>query len=81
MSRVFLVHWNAGEAQKRLPAILKCLSARGGLWIIWPKQSSGVKSDLTQQMVRDFGLARGLVNHKVAAIDATWSGLRFVRRK
>jgi hypothetical protein len=54
---------------------------KGGLWIIWPKRASGVKSDLTQNIVRKVGLASGLVDFKVAAIDKTWSGLRFTKRK
>jgi hypothetical protein len=53
----------------------------GGLWIIWPKKSSGVVSDLSQVVVRQVGLASGLVDYKVCAVDATWSGLRFTRRK
>lgn len=52
-----------------------------GLWIIWPKKSSGVKSDLTQNIVRQIGLASGLVDFKISAIDQTWSGLRFTKRK
>ncbi|HEY8460201.1 MAG TPA: hypothetical protein VIM99_07460, partial [Blastocatellia bacterium] len=53
----------------------------GGLWIAWPKQASGVESDMTQNVVRETGLACGLVDYKVCAIDATWSGLKFARRK
>jgi len=53
----------------------------GGLWIAWPKQASGIASDLTQSVVRETGLASGLVDYKVCAIDATWSGLKFTRRK
>jgi hypothetical protein len=52
-----------------------------GLWIAWPKQASGVTSDMTQNVVRETGLASGLVDYKVCAIDATWSGLKFARRK
>ena len=47
----------------------------------WPKRASGVATDLTQQAVREAGLAAGLVDYKVAAIDNTWSGLLFTRRK
>jgi hypothetical protein len=54
---------------------------RGGLWIIWPKKSSGIVSDLSQVVVREVGLASGLVDFKVCAVDATWSGLRFAQRK
>jgi hypothetical protein len=48
--------------------------------VCWPKKASGVVTDLTDKSVRDHGLAAGLVDVKVAAIDDTWSGLKFVRR-
>lgn len=60
---------------------LGALAGRGGLWIVWPKKVSGVVSDLSQGAVRRVGLAAGLVDYKVCAIDATWAGLRFSRRK
>lgn len=53
----------------------------GGLWIVWPKKSSGMPSDLSQTVVREVGLASGLVDFKVCAVDSTWSGLRFTQRK
>ncbi|HEY47686.1 MAG TPA: hypothetical protein G4O14_13010 [Anaerolineae bacterium] len=53
----------------------------GGLWIIWPKKSSGVVSDLSQTVVRKSGLDAGLVDFKICSIDKTWSGLRFTQRK
>jgi hypothetical protein len=56
------------------------LQPAGGLWVAWPKRSSGVATDLAEDVVREQGLAEGLVDNKVCAIDATWSGLRFVRR-
>ena len=56
------------------------LTTAGGLWVAWPKKSSGVPTDLDDNVVREFGLATGLVDNKVCAIDATWSGLRFVVR-
>lgn len=52
----------------------------GALWIAWPKKSSGVRTDLDENVVREIGLDRGLVDVKVCAIDETWSGLKFVRR-
>ena len=62
------------------PASLKLTSA-GALWVCWPKKASGISTDLTEQDVREYGLAGWrLVDVKVAAIDATWSGLKFVRR-
>jgi hypothetical protein len=56
------------------------LQPAGGLWVAWPKRSSGVATDLDENVVRELGLAAGLVDNKVCAIDATWSGLRFVWR-
>lgn len=50
------------------------------LWILWPKKTSGQSGDLTQPAVRELGLAQGLVDYKIASVDATWSGLLFVRR-
>ncbi|HVZ12783.1 MAG TPA: DUF3052 domain-containing protein [Patescibacteria group bacterium] len=57
------------------------LEKDGSLWISWPKKSSGVKSDLDENIIREIGLRAGLVDVKVAAIDGTWSGLKFVYRK
>lgn len=56
------------------------LDIDGGLWIAWPKKSSGVPTDLTEDGIRDLALAAGLVDNKVCAIDDTWSGLRLVVR-
>jgi len=57
------------------------LADKDGLWIAWPKQASGISTDLTQTVVRKTGLASGLVDYKICAIDETWSGLRFAQRK
>jgi hypothetical protein len=65
---------------RRLPALTAALASDGGLWIAWPKRSSGVATDLTEGAVRELGLATGLVDNKVCAIDEVWSGLRFVYR-
>jgi hypothetical protein len=56
------------------------LDESGGLWIAWPKKASRVKTDLTEDVIRDLALAAGLVDNKVCAIDETWSGLRLVVR-
>lgn len=56
------------------------LARDGGLWLCWPKKSSGVATDLSGDVVRAYGLAEGLVDNKVCAVDEVWSGLRFVRR-
>ena len=55
--------------------------AEGTLWIAWPKRSSGVQTDITEDVVRDVALPRGMVDSKVCAIDETWSGLRLTRRR
>jgi hypothetical protein len=68
------------ELEARMEEMIPA-AASGGLWILWPKKASGVASDLSQTIVRETGLAAGLVDFKVAAIDATWSGLRFSQRK
>jgi hypothetical protein len=70
-----------GELTRRFPAMKRALEPDGGLWIAWPKRTSGVATDLSENPVRDVGLANGLVDTKVAAIDDTWSGLRFVYRR
>ena len=54
---------------------------QGGIWILWPKKSSGIVSDLKQDLVRQTGLRAGLVDYKIAAVDQTWSGLKFAVRK
>jgi hypothetical protein len=58
----------------------RALNKNGALWVCWPKRSSGVASDLSENEVRNIGLACGLVDVKVCAVDETWSGLRFVYR-
>ncbi len=65
-----------GDIQSMVP-----YADRGGLWIAWPKKASGVRSDLSQTIVRKVGLDAGLVDFKVCSIDKTWSGLRFTKRK
>jgi hypothetical protein len=68
------------DLQRRLPRLKASLDYAGGLWLAWPKRSSGVNTDLGDGPVRELGLAAGLVDNKVCAIDDTWSGLRFVYR-
>lgn len=52
----------------------------GAVWICWPKRSSGLATDLDENVVRDHGLAHGRVDVKVCAVDEQWSGLKFVVR-
>ena len=56
------------------------IKANGMIWISWPKKASGVATDLNENIVRDIGLAAGVVDVKVCAIDEVWSGLKFVFR-
>jgi len=68
------------DLERRLPALAAALDPAGGLWLAWPKRASGVATDLTDVVVRGLGLATGLVDNKVCAIDDVWSGLRLVHR-
>jgi hypothetical protein len=58
----------------------QALHPAGGLWIAWPKRASDVETDLSDGVVRELGLAAGLVDNKNCSIDETWSGLRLVYR-
>jgi hypothetical protein len=71
---------SAADLQQRVSEVQSQMSQDGMLWAAWPKKTSGVTTDLVEDKVRDFGLATGLVDVKVCAIDETWSGLKFVIR-
>ncbi len=66
---------------RRLGSLSRMVFPTGGLWIAWPKKSSGVATDLTDHAVRGEALPLGLVDNKVCAIDETWTGLRLVWRQ
>lgn len=66
--------------REELPGLIGKVPAAGALWIAWPKLASGVATDLRESVVRETGLATGLVDNKVCSINDTYSGLRFVRR-
>lgn len=66
--------------ESKFPALKRALQPNGMLWVSWPKGSSGVETDLTDNVVREIGLKNGLVDVKVCAVDETWSGLEFVYR-
>jgi hypothetical protein len=68
------------ELSGRFPELIVSTVENGAIWISWPKKSSGVACDLNENMIRDIGLAAGVVDVKVCAVDETWSGLKFVRR-
>ena len=66
--------------ERRFPSLKRALAQDGALWVSWPKKSSGVATDLTEDAVRAVALAGGLVDVKVCAVDEVWSGLKLVRR-
>jgi hypothetical protein len=66
--------------REALPVLMRLLTPAGMLWACWPKKASKVPTDLADGFVRQIGLDSGLVDVKVCAIDATWSGLKFVYR-
>jgi hypothetical protein len=68
------------ELERRFRSLATALDPGGGLWIAWPKRSSGVATDMTENVAREVALANGLVDNKVCAIDDVWSGLRLVYR-
>ncbi|UQX87303.1 hypothetical protein M6D93_13455 [Jatrophihabitans telluris] len=71
---------DAAAMEAEFPGLRDRITTAGQLWISWPKKASGVATTLTENIVREIGLAAGLVDVKVAAVDETWSGLKFVRR-
>jgi hypothetical protein len=78
-----LVHFFTTERREladRFLALKQAIAQNGMLWISWPKGASKIKTDLNENVIREIGLQNGLVDVKVAAIDETWSGLKFVYR-
>ncbi|HWI72448.1 MAG TPA: DUF3052 domain-containing protein [Baekduia sp.] len=69
------------ELAGRLEALRRAIAPDGMVWVAWPKKASGVTTDMTEDVVREVVLPTGLVDVKVCAIDATWSGLKVVIRK
>ena len=77
---ILLFAHTQGILEREWPRAAAHLSVDGGLWVAWPKKSSPLHRDLGDAQVRALGLAHGLVDNKVCAIDEDWSGLRFVHR-
>ena len=76
MAHVFATQ--AAVLRKKLPTCREAIAPDGMVWVSWPKKSSGVATDVTENVVRDAALSLGLVDIKVCAIDDTWSGLKLV---
>ncbi len=72
---------SAADLREKLAELYPQLEPAGVIWVSWPKKSSGVKTDVTEDTIREVALPMGLVDIKVCAIDATWSGLKLVIRK
>lgn len=66
------------DLRRLIKRAIPSIKSNGMIWISWPKKSSGVATDLGDNAVREIGLAAGLVDIKVCAVDETWSGLKFV---
>ncbi|HQR27183.1 MAG TPA: DUF3052 domain-containing protein [Nocardioides sp.] len=85
---VLTFHTTEATLRRRLPRLLERTTPAGAVWVCWPKKSArrrleqelGVSCDLDENLVRALGLALGVVDVKVAAIDEVWSGLKLVRR-
>ncbi|HEX9847011.1 MAG TPA: DUF3052 domain-containing protein [Acidimicrobiia bacterium] len=71
----------ADDAERDFRVAMAMMPPDGSIWIAWPKKSSGVETDITENTLRELFLPTGMVDNKVCAIDETWSGLRFVVRK
>lgn len=80
LDMVMLFSDRAASLETEFAEAAALLQPAGALWVAWPKKASGVPTDLTENRVRDIGLAAGLVDVKVCAVTDVWSGLRFVRR-
>lgn len=63
------------------PGAVERSTERGAVWVAWPKKAAGIATDLTENGIRDHALPRAWVDVKVCAVDATWSGLKLVRRR
>jgi hypothetical protein len=80
---VGLVHYftdSTATLTADFPRLKAAIPANGSIWVSWPKKASGRTTDLDENIVREVGLANGLVDVKVASVDETWSGLKFVYR-
>lgn len=82
--KVDIVHMFTASRSRLATALLDCrrrLRPDAAIWVSWPKKSSGVPSDVTEDTIRDIALPIGFVDIKVCAVDETWSGLKLVLRK
>ena len=78
---VHLFATSASNLKRKLESYRKRIVPSGVIWVSWPKKSSGVKSDVSEDTIRDVALPMGLVDVKVCAVDEVWSGLKLLIRK
>lgn len=69
------------DLERGLKSAMRLMRSDAAIWVSWPKKSSGVATDITEQTIRDVALPMGLVDIKVCAVDEVWSGLKVVVRK
>jgi hypothetical protein len=81
MQFVHLFVTSASKLKSKLESYRKRIVPGGVIWVSWPKKSSGVKSDITEDTIRDLALPMGLVDVKVCAVDEVWSGLKLMIRR
>ena len=80
LDAIILFADRAALLERALPGAIDALKPAGMLWVAWPKKTSGVATDLTEDVIRRLALAAGVVDVKVCAISDIWSGLKLVRR-
>jgi hypothetical protein len=80
-SFVHLFVTRRSELEKNLPALRNKVADTGTVWVSWPKKSSGVQTDVTEDVIRAVALPLGFVDVKVCAVDETWSGLKLMIRR
>ena len=81
MEFVHLFATSASQLKNKLKSYRKRIVPGRVIWVSWPKKSSGVKSDITEDKIRDLALPMGLVDVKVCAVDEVWSGLKLMIRR
>jgi len=80
-SFVHLFTSRRSEMQKKMSILRDKISDNGAIWVSWPKKSSGISTDVTEDVIREIALPLGFVDIKVCAVDQTWSGLKLMIRR
>ena len=80
-SFVHLFTSRRSEIQKKMSILRDKISDNGAIWVSWPKKSSGISTDVTEDVIREIALPLGFVDIKVCAVDEIWSGLKLMIRR